>query len=192
MARGLVEGLQATVSDAVDDGIVQDSSSVGRSSSSGAAAAAAAAAGRGGDGGDGFRTGVGGCRRRAVRRRAGLEVDDPVLAPLVLLHRFLPVELLMADVALERAIVPVSALVNLKCIKSTSLKKIAVEAFLQVSLYVYPEISFLRVLLPAYFAREGLLPGVRDKVAFHGGHADEALPAHAAHGKDLRGALLCA
>jgi hypothetical protein len=42
-----------------------------------------------------------------------LEVDDAVLAPLVLLHRLLAVELLVTDVALERAVVAMSALVNL-------------------------------------------------------------------------------
>jgi hypothetical protein len=44
----------------------------------------------------------------------GLEVDDAVLAPLVLLHGLLPVELLVADVALERPVVAMGALVNLK------------------------------------------------------------------------------
>jgi hypothetical protein len=44
----------------------------------------------------------------------GLEVDDAVLAPLVLLHGLLPVKLLVADVALERAAVAVRALVDLQ------------------------------------------------------------------------------
>ena len=40
-------------------------------------------------------------------------MDDAVLPPLVLLHWLLAVELLVADVALERAVVAVGALVDL-------------------------------------------------------------------------------
>lgn len=44
----------------------------------------------------------------------GLEVDDPVLAPLVLLHGLLSVEFLVAYVALEGSVIPMGSLVNLK------------------------------------------------------------------------------
>ena len=56
----------------------------------------------------------------AARRqwRPGLEVNDAMLAPLVLLHRLLTVELLLADVAFEGPVVPVGALVNLQKQKS--------------------------------------------------------------------------
>ncbi len=40
-------------------------------------------------------------------------MDDAVLPPLVFLHWLLAVELLVADVALERAVVAVGALVDL-------------------------------------------------------------------------------
>ena len=45
---------------------------------------------------------------------SGLVVPDAVLPPLVLLHRLLAEELLMADIALERTVVAVSPLVNLQ------------------------------------------------------------------------------
>ncbi len=102
-----------------------------------------------------------------MRRRSRLQVHDPVLPPLVLLHGLLAVELLLADVALERTVVAVRSLVD-------------------------PEVALLRVLLAAHLARERLLAGVGDEVALHGGHADEALAAHAAHGQDLGRLLLVA
>ena len=40
-------------------------------------------------------------------------MDDAVLAPLVFLHRLLPEKLLVTDVALERTVVAVGALVDL-------------------------------------------------------------------------------
>ena len=43
----------------------------------------------------------------------GLEVDDAVLAPLMLLHRLLAVELLPADVALKGSVIPMGSLMNL-------------------------------------------------------------------------------
>ena len=59
-------------------------------------------------------------RRRSVGARGaaavvgpGLEVDDAVLPPLVLLHGLLPVELLVADVALEGPVVSMRPLVYL-------------------------------------------------------------------------------
>ena len=53
-----------------------------------------------------------GCPVRTVG--SGLVVPDAVLPPLVLLHRLLAEELLMADIALERTVVAVSPLVNLQ------------------------------------------------------------------------------
>ena len=60
--------------------------------------------GGGGEGGILFCGGIG---------WTGLEVYDAVLAPLVLLHGFFPVELLVADVALEGSIVSMSPFMDL-------------------------------------------------------------------------------
>jgi hypothetical protein len=51
--------------------------------------------------------------------RPGFELCDAVLPPLVLLHGLLPIKLLMADVALERPVIAMSALVDLKLINSS-------------------------------------------------------------------------
>ena len=100
--RGLAPRLEAVVLDPVHDGVVED---VDRRSESGLGV-------RGAVGEDQRRRG----RPRGVdagRVRPGLEVDDAVLAPLVLLHRLLPVELLVANVALEGPVVAVRPLVHL-------------------------------------------------------------------------------
>lgn len=98
---------------------------------------------------------------------SGLVVPDAVLPPLVLLHRLLAEELLMADIALERTVVAVSPLVN-------------------------PQITLLSILLAANFAIEWSLPSVDDQVSLHGGRAHKLLSAYSAHRKQLWGAFFVA
>ena len=98
MTRRLRVRLEAVVLDAINDRVVQHALC--------ADDAHAARRGRRGR--------CGGGRRRRIRRlRSGLEMDDAVLAPLVLLHRLFTVELLVANVAFERSIVSMRSFVHL-------------------------------------------------------------------------------
>lgn len=75
-----------------------------------------------------------------------------MLAPLMFLHGLLSVELLVANVALERSVISVGPFVD-------------------------PQISLLSVLLATDFAGEGLLSRVSDQMPLHCRHADEPFTA---------------
>lgn len=83
-----------------------------------------------------------------------------MLTPLVFLHGFFSVELLMTDVALEGAIIAMRPLVN-------------------------PEISLLGILLATDFTGERLLARVGDQMPLHGRHADEPFATNGTDGQYL-------
>jgi len=91
-------------------------------------------------------------------------MNNRVLSPLVLLHWLLAVELLLADVTFKGSMVGVGS-------------------------FVHPEIPFLRILLAANLAREGLFSSVRYQVSFHCCHANELLSTYPADGNHLGGSL---
>ena len=108
MPRGLAHRLEAVELDAVHDGVVEDIGGGDR-----ATRWPERGIGRGALREDERRRG----RPRGVdagRVRPGLEVDDAVLAPLVLLHWLFPVEFLVTDVALEGPVVAMRPLVHLR------------------------------------------------------------------------------
>jgi hypothetical protein len=75
-------------------------------------------------------------------------MDNAMLTPLMLLHGFFPVELLVADVTLEGPIVAMRPLVD-------------------------PEVSFLGVLFATDFAGEWFFSRMCDQMPLHGCHADK-------------------
>lgn len=83
-----------------------------------------------------------------------------MLAPLMLLHRFFSVELLVANMAFKRTIVTMSSFMD-------------------------PQISLLSVLFATDFAGKRLLSGVSNQMPLHGCHADKPLLTDSAYRQDL-------
>jgi hypothetical protein len=87
-------------------------------------------------------------------------MDNTVLAPLMFLHRFFSVELLMANMAFKRSIISMSSFVD-------------------------PEISLLSVLFAADFAGKWLLSGMCHQMSLHSCNADKPLLTNCAYRQDL-------